>query len=178
MKWASTYLNDDDYYSTCDDDMMVDLGLLQEYIEKYNDVKINNTWPEFPIICSYRLSEPDWGPIRKLSDKNYISKKEYKWTEWPKFCLGGMYSTSVGVIKQLLAISKTVKPLRTDDVWITGILRNIFGMPAFMLVVPKPPVAQHIEAYVKKSNKVATEEALKSWNDIYEKLRIKNICIC
>ena len=178
MEWASTHLSNDDYYSSCDDDMMVNLGLLQEYIEKYNDVKTNKTWPEFPIICSYRLSAPDSGPIRKINDKNYISAKEHKWTEWPKFCLGGMYSASVSVIKQLFAISKTVKPLRTDDVWITGILRNIFGMPESMVVYTESAIAQHIMEYKEQSNKNATKMVLNQWSNIYEQLRLKNICMC
>ena len=169
MQWASEHLNDEDYYSSCDDDMMIDLTKLPEHIKKYNDEKISKTWPEFPLICGYK-SATDWGIIREKGHKNYVSTQEYKWNKWPKFCLGGMYLTSVSVIKQLHQLSKTAKPLRTDDVWITGILRNRLGMPALMVVFPEPAIAQHSHFQKKKMQDYL--------NDSLKKYDSKSICRC
>ena len=178
MKWASNNLKDEDFYSSGDDDMIVNLGLLQENIDKYATEKSNNQWPEYPLICSYGI-RIGGTPKRSRSSKNRITIEEYKWTEWPKFCFGGMYTTSVSVIKQLYEISKTRAPLRTDDVWITGILRNIMGMPSSMIVFPEPAIAQHTSVYGHNNKpKVATKNFLKVWENTYQNFSSKSICKC
>ena len=177
MKWASNNLQDNDFYTSGDDDMIVNLGQLQENIDKYAEEKSNNKWPEYPLICTYELWKRDNSPSRDEKNKNYISYKEYKWTEWPKFCFGGMYTTSVSVIKQLYEISKTRTPLRTDDVWITGILRNILGMPSSMVVFPEPPIAQH-KAFIYRGNKDPTKKFLSFWKIIFRKFSFKTMCKC
>ena len=179
MRWASENLKNDDFYSSADDDMMVNLGKLQENIDKYIEEKVKNSWPEFPLICTYESWADAGKPIRTEKHKNYVSLVEYKWTEWPKFCLGGMYTASVGVIKQLYEISKTQQPLRTDDVWITGILRNILGMPTSMVVFPQPPIAQHITIDGGSATPESTTKRYRSyWRTALHTFSSKTMCIC
>ena len=177
MQWAYENLNDNDYYSSCDDDMMVNLGQLQENIEKYNDEKTNKNLPEFPLICCSLLGI-DWEPIRNKLNKNYVALEDYKWNKWPNFCLGGMYTTSVSVIKDLLKVSKTTKPIATDDVWITGILRNILGMPESMLVFPQPAIATHLDIYGRNNDDRATKIFHNNWSNTYKTFSMKSNCKC
>ena len=44
-------------------------------------------------------------------------------------CLGGAYTTNVGVVRQLWKAAQETKIIKMDDVWITGILRERIGMP-------------------------------------------------
>ncbi|CAK8692954.1 unnamed protein product [Clavelina lepadiformis] len=107
-----------------DDDMMIDLVKLKEAVDQ-NIAKVSEEkWPEFPIICTFETSWVISKPIRWKLSKNYISEKDYRWPFWPKYCLDGFYTTSVRVIRQLWEASLTSKRINTDDVFITGILRQ------------------------------------------------------
>jgi len=179
MRWASEKLNKNDFYSSGDDDMIVNLGRLQESIDKHIEEQLKNSWPEYPIICTYEYWSNGGKPFRNKKNKNYISFEEYKWTEWPKFCVGGMYTTSVSVIKQLFKLSKTNTPLRTDDVWITGILRNILGMPSSMIIFPQPAIAQHRQVYGgKNSPESSTKQFLNYWKTTLQTFSSKSTCSC
>ena len=178
MQWATERLQDDMYYSSSDDDMMVNVAQLQEYVDRYIKEKSTNGWPEFPIICSYEYWEKSSNPVRDKKNKNFVSNEKYRWTLWPKFCLGGMYTTSVSVIKQLYYLSRTKQLLNTDDVWITGVLRNILGMPEAMLIKPKPAIAKHIEFSKKFDNERRVKRLMGEWNTINEKLKSKTTCRC
>ena len=180
MQWASENLQDNNFYSSCDDDMMVNISELQENIDQCLTKQFELSWPEFPIICGYEY----WNgtaashPIRDESDKNFVSKEKYPWTEWPHFCLGGMYSTSVRVIRQLFEISRTQSFLNTDDVWITGILRNILGMPRSMLVKPDRAIADHnlFSKEHRKKNLAALH--MNEWHKISRQFKTKTVCKC
>jgi len=61
--------------------------------------------------------------------KYYISKEQYAKDAWPRFCLGGFYTTNVATVSELYSKSKTEPYLAMDDVWITGILRTKLHIP-------------------------------------------------
>ena len=178
MQWASENLSDDVYYSTSDDDMTVDIGRLQEEIKKACEQVSKNKWPEFPIICGYSMWDSPGDPIRSKGHKNYVSPKKYKWTKWPMFCLGGFYTTSVRVVKQLYDISRTKDMINTDDVWITGILRNILGMPDMMLIKVKPAIADHHEDFGGLATNRVRDKMTKAWNHTLNKNKSKTMCTC
>ena len=77
MNWALSNLQDDDFYSSDDDNMIVNLGQLQENIDKCSNEKSNNKWPECLIIFGYEVRI---GGIPKLSriSKNPITIKDNK----------------------------------------------------------------------------------------------------
>jgi len=178
MQWASDNLKDNDYYSSCDDDMMVNLGALQESIDVYNTEKLLHNWPEFPIICGYEYWNDTKHPIRDKDDKNYVSFEKYGWPDWPHFCLGGLYTTSVRVVKKLFEISRTQPILNTDDVWITGILRNVLGMPSSMLIKPDPVAATHNLHYEGFSRNRLKIRLINEWYKTFHKFKHKSICKC
>ena len=175
MEWASSHLKNNDFYTSCDDDMVINVGELQNFVDRYIKEQSEKKWPEFPIICSYEIWEHDSKPIRSNKHANYVSVKEYRWPHWPKFCLGGMYTTSVSVIRQLFEISRTQAPLlNTDDVWITGILRNILGMPSTMLIKSKPALAHHLGP----RHNAANSPKLTIWQGYFNAFKTKPLCKC
>ena len=105
-----------------------------------------------------------------MKHKNYISEKDYKWTQYPSYCLGGMYTTSVNVARQLYEISRTRSLLNTDDVLITGIWRNILGMPDSMVIQTNPKFVEHMDYHFNKlSNEGSMKVVLNKWSSILGK---------
>ena len=178
MQWAADNLADDVLYSTADDDMSVDVLKLQEEIEKAKARTTINKWPEFPIVCSYDMWKKLGVPQRNTVHKNFVPKQKYRWTKWPKFCLGGMYTTSVRVIKQLYEISRTKDMINTDDVWITGILRNILGMTDEMLIKVESVVAKHLTGYYNKNPNKTKSRVLTLWKQCLKGYESQNWCTC
>ena len=115
---------------------------------------------QFPILCSYKARLND-GPDRKNTSKYYISSKEYRWPFYPDYCLGGAYTTSVGVARQLWQASQEVKPLKMDDVWITGILRERIGMPRQYIRKLDVSVATHHHGFAKTAGQSKCEQMQK-----------------
>ena len=177
MEWASENLDNNTFYSTADDDMMVNVCKLKQLMDEHIKKTSVNKWPEFPIICTFEIRKSS-RPIRNVKHKNYLSEKDYKWPSFPDFCLGGMYTTSVNVARQLYKISRTRSLLNTDDVLITGIWRNILGMPNDMLIKTDLKVVEHMSNHFGKlSNKQFLNSVLNKWSGIFSqcsKLACKN----
>ncbi|XP_076816275.1 uncharacterized protein LOC143462117 [Clavelina lepadiformis] len=163
MRWTSDKLPHQYFYSSGDDDMMIDLVKLMEAVDK-NIAKISEEkWPEFPIICTYETRESSH-PIRDKQHKNFISLQDYSEPNWPKFCLGGFYTTSVRVIRQLWEASLTSKRINTDDVFITGILRQKIGMPDEMVVPGISETCQHLDGFFENKFKTMCQSCKRSNN--------------
>jgi len=126
MQWASENLTNHTLYSNGDDDVLVNLAKLHNLIEE-KKTHLTKTMT-FPIICVYGGMLNDH-PVRNPKSKYYIFKEEYAKDAWPRFCLGGFYTTNVATVSQLYSKSKTEPYLHLEDVWITGILRTKLNIP-------------------------------------------------
>lgn len=176
MNWAVENLSPDIFYTSMDDDMMVDFGAMQAVLGVFNATMHRNGWPEFPIVCMYR----QWAgasPERRNTSKYYISRVEYPWAKWPKFCLGGMYTTSGRVARELWNVSKQFEPLRMDDVWITGVLREKMGMPIDMVVQPALAVATHWKGYSGQKSSNIRGFMRTEWEKLQGKLVNSTLCL-
>ena len=168
---------DDVYYTSCDDDFMIDIAGLVDVMKSHKDIIEMTQGSNFPIICSYE-ARLDSSPTRDKHSKYYTSKEEYKWPYWPDFCLGGAYTTNVGVVRQLWNASKEVKPLKMDDVWITGVLREKIGMPRQYIRQLDKSVAHHYTGFHTERNKSNREKMLKEWNSLQNKFEKLTKCSC
>jgi len=121
MQWAAENLPNQTLYSLGDDDVLVNLTGLQLLVEE-TMIHFSNKSVS-PIICVYG-GRVNSRACRKLKSKNYISEKEYASKFYPRYCLGGYYTTNVETVAKLYAKSKMEPLLPVDDVWITGILRK------------------------------------------------------
>ncbi|CAK8682495.1 unnamed protein product [Clavelina lepadiformis] len=157
MKWASENLPFNYYYSTSDDDMWIDMLKVKEMIDQYRMVVMEDDWPEFPIIRTY--------------------KQQYRWPYWPTFCFGGMYTTSVNVIKQLWKLSTVTEPLyNADDVWITGLLHNKLEMPDEMVIRPEKHAAKHYRGFENEDGTVKYDVKFDEWNETLKKVQSRGVC--
>ncbi|CAK8687556.1 unnamed protein product [Clavelina lepadiformis] len=177
MKWASENLPFNYYYSTSDDDMWIDMLKVKEMIDQYRMVVMEDDWPEFPIICTYKWWRGSVSPLRMPQDKNFIPRQKYRWPYWPTFCFGGMYTTSVNVIKQLWELSTVTEPLyNADDVWITGLLRNKLEMPDEMVIRPEEHAAKHYRGFENEDGTVKYEVKFDEWNETLKKVQSRGLC--
>uniref|UniRef100_H2XTZ0 Hexosyltransferase n=2 Tax=Ciona intestinalis TaxID=7719 RepID=H2XTZ0_CIOIN len=163
MEWASLHLPSTFLYSSMDDDFMVDIFKLHSAVNQAFELKIENKWPEFPIICMFIMAT-DERPYRDengIFKKWFISESLFKWPVFPRYCHGGMYTTSMRIIDQLLRESWSVDSLYLDDVWITGILRQKIGMPDQMVMTLGEGIGMH-------KNKVINDTAnfMMEWKTI------------
>ena len=176
MEWVSENFPDHVFYTSSDDDIMIDIPELIDVIQRYEMKVRSELWGDFPIICSYRTRLSD-GPDRANDSKYYISIKTYKWRNYPDYCLGEAYTTSIGIVRQLWKASRGVEPLKMDDVWITGILREKIGMPRQYIRKLDKPAAHH---YAEFANKGSELDRIRLINDKWKALQKKfeNVTIC
>ena len=177
MRWMFENFPDDVYYTSCDDDFMIDIAGLVDVMKSQENNTEMTQGNDFPIICSYMAKFGDI-PARDNRSKYYTSKEEYKWPYWPDFCLGGAYTTNVGVVRQLWNASKKIKPLKMDDVWITGVLREKIGMPRQYIRQLNKSVASHYGGLNKKKNKTNRKKMLEEWNSLQKKFENLTKCSC
>ena len=180
MQWADDHLDREFLYSSGDDDFMINLGHLQNLVDKYRRIVTQNTWPEFPVICTYQtfISAKPYRDKTGIHKKWAIGEDEYKWPYYPKCCLGGFYTMSVSVAGQLQEIAMTTPALHVDDVWITGILREKLGMPDEMVITPEEKIAHHFIGYRNKPSQNKIDFMKKEWTNIFDEFKIKSMCSC
>ena len=177
MKWASENLNGTDFYSSGDDDVIVNLAELVKVIKWLKKRVLSDNWPDFPFICSLCAKIGNY-PSRKNGTKYYTSFEEYKWPFWPDFCLGGAYTTSVKVASQLWNASRGVKPIKMDDVWITGVLREKIGMPRQFVRQILPPLAKHYFGYIGSIANSKRTFMQKEWQRVIKQFENSTMCTC
>ena len=177
MEWAIENFLDDVFYTSCDDDFMIDISELVKVMQWHQHKVKNELWDDFPILCSYKARLND-GPDRRNTSKYYISSKEYRWPFYPDYCLGGAYTTSVGVARQLWQASQEVKHLKMDDVWITGILRERIGMPRQYIRKLDVSIATHHRGFARTAGQSKREQMQKEWTNLQQKFENSTSCIC
>lgn len=179
MKWADENLPDDYFYATGDDDFLVDLARLQETVDYHREWAVKNGTGHYPILCLFDGREGA-KPFRERISKWYVTQSEYAGDVYPKFCMGGMYLTSMRVMRRLWEISKEHRPMRVDDVWITGILREKLGIPPHMVIIlPEPPIATHYLGFPPKTmNESPGIMMAKEWNNTLRLAENKTLCTC
>ena len=149
MQWAAENLPEQHLFSSVDDDMFVDIKAFVDGIDHQFIKQMNNSWPEFPIFCGFVKGVGE-KPVRQ-GDKKFqkwaVSEKLYPWPTFPPYCHGGLYVTSVRVIKQLYNLSRYRKLWFLDDVWLTGLLRRELGLPDEMVTDDKCPASYHLSTH-------------------------------
>lgn len=163
MKWADENLSENEFYTSCDDDVTFDFSGIVGTVNKFRDFVADRKWPEFPILCTYKTRIAD-GPDRHERSKYYLSRDKYKWPNFPDYCLGGAYTTSVSVARQLWTVSQSEKAIEMDDVWITGILRSKLMIPRQYIKEINPPLAFHHVGFRGKNEQERGEFLDDEWN--------------
>ena len=102
MQWASVNLPPGDIYSSVDDDILLDLIQLTGSVKHATTQMIERgqDWGEFPLVCGFVTSRNE-KPVRDFEGeygKWAITEEEFNRQVFPKYCHGGLYTTTVSVI--------------------------------------------------------------------------------
>ena len=176
MKWASENLDGSYFYSSGDDDVLVDLAELVKAFKWHKQLN-SKGWPYYPILCLLGSRIGD-APNRVASSKYYTSNKDHKWPFFPDFCLGGAYATTIEVASLLWKASKGETPMKMDDVWITGVLRGKIGMPRQYIRWFSPPIAKHYWGFKEAAGQNRREFMQGEWARVIKKYRSLSACWC
>lgn len=131
MQWTSKNVPDDYFYVTSDDDMIVNMTNIPKLLRlrirlaaSNSNTHERNILSLVPILCIYSYIETET-PMRDPNSKYFLDENEYSMSMLPPYCRGGFYMIPVVKVTQLYNISRSHKALPMDDVWITGMLRNL-----------------------------------------------------
>jgi len=172
LQYASDYLFDADYFSTADDDILMNPLLLKKAIEQYKKLY---SFTSMPIVCMYSLWTYQGVPDRDPKSKYYVSWEQYNETTWPRFCPGGMYTVSGEVARRMYKESRITPLLPVDDVWLTGVIRQKMLFPDTMVVVARPRAVVHFMGFYLKMTKKKFKQ---DWNNITGEITKKADCVC
>jgi beta-1,3-galactosyltransferase 1 len=115
IQWTATNCPHVRYVLKTDDDIFINIFTLVHNIEglrskgDINNIFACHVWP---------ISKP------KRTGKYNVSSKEFAGEYYPQFCSGSAYLMSSDVISSLASVIGSVKPLKLEDVHITGFLRQ------------------------------------------------------
>ena len=172
MQWAIENLKQNDYFTTADDDVLINPLYLKQTTEKF---RIDFSFLHMPIVCMYDLWLSNGIPDRNPLSKYYVSYDQYNEAKWPKFCPGGLYTLSISIATKLYEASRTTSFIPVDDVWVTGILRNKINIPDTMVLQARPRAATHFMGFYLALNK---EKFKRDWKDISTKIMAAVKCVC
>ena len=135
MQWSAENLSEEWVYVSVDDDMIVFVPNLVDYLNHLFEPQDKNPaskdpirpcYEDLPIVCVHMLKENDT-PNRFWFSKWYVPYEEYSGSTWPAYCRGGLYLMSNKMTADIFEASRTTAYLSMDDVWITGFMRRKLG---------------------------------------------------
>ena len=151
------------------DDVVVDPFLLIHNLTEKNGYRNRNNL----IYCRKAIRIP----LREksISNKWFVSKDQYPYKRYPRFCQGFAVIFSSDVAERLYNISLVTKPFWIDDVWMTGILRDKLYIP---LQTSKTGL-RIARLYIHIEKQVGIGEALfyladtccRGWHDLWSKIK-------
>lgn len=113
LQWAAEYCSNAKFIIKMDDDIVVDIYKLVEYLHK---LSLSEKRP----IAGYVLR--GMNPIRERHNKWFVTKEEYSKSFYPPFVSGWFYITTPKVATLISKLAKTFPYFWIDDVFITGVL--------------------------------------------------------
>ena len=111
-EWAITFCPSASYVIKTDDDVIIDVFKLIDWI-------VSNIKGDINTYHCRLLAHQE--PHRNPQDKWHVSLKEFPRKKFPKFCSGGAYTTTMNVIKLVYRAIHHIPPLWLDDVYVTGL---------------------------------------------------------
>lgn len=114
LRWAAKYCSNAKYVIKMDDDIVVDIYQLSDYLHKYF------VMPTKKQLAGYVLT--NLTAIREPANKWFVKKEEYEPSIYPPFLSGWFYITTPSVAGKLAKLANERKYFWIDDVFITGII--------------------------------------------------------
>lgn len=119
LHWIDSHCRHARYIVTVDDDVVVNIKTLVEYLFNYQNKSYSNQ-----LLCWTMQTYP----IRDLKSKYFISTNDYSQKIYPPYCQGCAIIMSPDVPKRLLAASKYAPFVWIGDVYAYGFLPWVSGI--------------------------------------------------
>uniref|UniRef100_A0A0K8R6M3 Hexosyltransferase n=1 Tax=Ixodes ricinus TaxID=34613 RepID=A0A0K8R6M3_IXORI len=116
MTWVLQFCPHVNFLFKSDDDTFVNVGNIMEVMKNKS---------QDAIYGELRRSEK---PIRNLSSKWYVSKKDYRGTKYPPFVAGSFYVLGGRILRRLYIALEQVPFIRLEDVFLTGFVAENAGV--------------------------------------------------
>lgn len=116
LKWASLYCSHAQYVLKADDDILIDIHALMDYL---NSEEVRQYGTRNLILCN------QWTRMKVIRDKKskwYVSNQEYPDDFFSPYCSGSAFVMSADVVKALYKASYHVPFFWVDDFYVTGML--------------------------------------------------------
>ena len=116
LKWTSIYCDRAKYVLKADDDILIDIHALMDYL---NSEEVKGYGNRNLIICN------QWTRMKVIRDKKskwYVSPEEYADDFFSPYCSGSAFVMSADVVKELYKASYYVPFFWVDDFYVTGML--------------------------------------------------------
>jgi len=128
--WAMTFCPNSTYVLKADDDAFIDIDQLFEYVNRTYTLEDHNSGI---LLCN--VFPQGTKPSRDPQSKWFVSPEEYEPSTYPKYCGGLAYLITPNLIRRLYheAAASGAKYFWVDDVFVTGILRELAKVDPFYL---------------------------------------------
>ena len=120
FKWVSSYCQNAKYTLKVDDDVVVNIPFLIDYLETH--VKNNTNQKNTLIGNCYKKAKV----IRNTKSKFYMSKKEFENDFFGEYCDGPAYIITNNLVLKMYEKSLNTKLLKLEDVYV-GLLAKSFN---------------------------------------------------
>ena len=126
LRWTQTYCPDARMVVKVDDDVFANVYALTSFLHR---AQSNNQTERLKNNTLWCRKQRNTNPLREPNSKWYVTEEEYKPKHYPVYCLGIWTIFFPPTIKHLLQqLSTNVTYLWIDDVFVTGILRELAHM--------------------------------------------------
>ena len=146
-KWVAEHCPEARWVLKTDDDMFINpYALVKLFLEKQKRAsKTPAPTHTFSAPTCMLCMEMRSKPQRRPGEKWAISVEEYSDPDYPPYCLGAAYVTTPDLIRRLLSVHAATAGARgyyfwIDDVFVTGILREIYNSLSLSLEDPSTPI--------------------------------------
>ncbi|XP_011569003.3 beta-1,3-galactosyltransferase 5 [Plutella xylostella] len=145
LKWVSKHCSNARYIIKTDDDVVVDFKLLANFFTRILSPWGTNRLVLCPRIVKglsvqrKRCSSEVTYPGNEKWTHNIVTTDEYRNDIFPDFCKGYFLIYSQDALQPLLKASRAVPYVYLDDVYVTGLLPPIAGIPVTSLRTFPPP---------------------------------------
>jgi hypothetical protein len=129
MRWTIANCPDTLYVIKVDDDVLINWRLLNQTLDEWKSkAEVSPV-----VIGQKRDAEP---PNRNSNSRWFVDTHLFAKNVFPTFVAGPMYVLSAPIVHELISIINKVTPIHLEDVFVTGLLRQM--VPNTILVEPRP----------------------------------------
>ncbi|XP_074661292.1 beta-1,3-galactosyltransferase 4-like [Tubulanus polymorphus] len=127
MSWVEKYCHQVEYIVKLDDDVYLNVPRLLEKIPTYFSPQSTGSNSGPPgLTCHVPTNNI---PMREKFQKWFVTSQEYSGEFYPDYCFGYGYVLHIDTLLRLNEVAQRTVPLFwIDDVFITGIIRQVAGL--------------------------------------------------